>query len=90
MAVLVRSDAAEALGVVMFAEAAPHLIAALADPPPSLRFWAAYALGRVADPSALPALRRLAETDDAVVEEWGSIREEALQAIEWIEFVGEA
>jgi HEAT repeat protein len=51
-------------------------VAALGSPRPGTRFWAAFELGRLRDPAAVPALERAAQ--DAVPE----VREEAASALE--------
>jgi HEAT repeat protein len=79
----VRGHAAEALA--QFADQrdaiVPRLIRALDDGSPEVRFWAAFALGQQADEQALPALRRIAETDSAELPGWWSVRQEAADAI---------
>lgn len=45
--------------------AVPVLVRRLNDPDPSLRFWAATALGRIADPSSLPGLLQALHRADA-------------------------
>jgi HEAT repeat protein len=79
----VRGHAAEALARFVDQRAAivPRLIRALDDGQPEVRFWAAFALGQQADEQALPALRRLAETDTAALPGWWSVRQEAADAI---------
>jgi len=78
----VRGQAAEALGRT--ARAIPDLIRALEDSSVEVRYWAAFALGELGDSAALPALERLAQSDDAIRPGSGSIKEEALAAIEGI------
>jgi HEAT repeat protein len=73
----VRGMAAEALGDLGERSAVKPLVSALSDPAVEVRFWSAFALGRLGDPAASPALRRLAESDDAELPGHGSIREEA-------------
>ncbi len=51
-------------------------VAALASPRPGTRFWAAFELGRLRDPTAIPALERAAQ--DAVPD----VREEVESALE--------
>ncbi|MFN0009241.1 MAG: HEAT repeat domain-containing protein [Planctomycetota bacterium] len=53
-----RAAACECLGRIGDERAAPTLIATLRDPVISVAAWAAWALERVRDPSAVPALRR--------------------------------
>lgn len=79
-----RGFAAEALIGPGERRAVPPLIAALADPSAEVRYWAAFALGQLADPAALDALERLAQTDEAIVPGCGSVKEEAAAAIKSI------
>lgn len=51
-------------------------VAALTSPRPGTRFWAAFELGRLRDPVAIPALERAAQ--DAVPD----VREEVVSALE--------
>jgi HEAT repeat protein len=78
----VRGHAIEALGRLRAQEAVPDLIALLDDPSAELRYWAAYALGQIGDPTSIPALERMASVDDAVLRTGFSLREEALEALE--------
>ena len=80
----IRGMAAEALTGVQERRAVPYLIAALDDPSVEVRFWAVFALGQFGDPAALGALERLAQTDDAVLPGWRSVKEEAAAAIKSI------
>jgi HEAT repeat protein len=57
------------------------LIDVLEDPSPEVRFWAAYALGALSAREAIPALERLAATDDATLPGWWSVKKEAADAI---------
>jgi HEAT repeat protein len=79
---MVRGEAAEALGNIGHALAVAPLLAALEDTSAEVRFWAVFALGVLGDPQALPALKRLATTDEATLPRWGSIKDEATLAIE--------
>ncbi len=45
----------------------------LDDPSPEVRFWCAFALGQIGARSALPALRQLVASDEAVVLGWWSV-----------------
>jgi HEAT repeat protein len=78
----VRGFAAEAFTWHGEHRAVPALIAALSDPSAEVRFWAAFALGELADPSALGELERLAHADTEAVPGWGRVKDEAATAIE--------
>jgi HEAT repeat protein len=80
--VLVRGHAIEALGLLQAKEAVQDLTSLLADRSPDLRYWAAYALGQIGDPSSVPALQRMANVDDAVLPGGFSLRQEALDALD--------
>ena len=80
----VRGLAAEALTGPGERRAVPGLIAALADSSAEVRFWAAFALGELADPAALSALQQLAQSDEATLPGWWSVSDEAAAAIERI------
>ncbi|HTP08256.1 MAG TPA: HEAT repeat domain-containing protein [Anaerolineae bacterium] len=58
-----RLGAVGALGNLKDFRVTPILIAALQDPEPLLRPWAASALGDLGDPAALPALDQLAQDE---------------------------
>ena len=60
------------------------LIALLQDDSAIVRFWAAFALGKLKTERALPALEALTD-DDAPVPRWWTVGEEAADAIDWIE-----
>jgi hypothetical protein len=86
----VRAEAAEGIGFLLnlsdrrsrlFKRATRLLIETLRDPAPEIRFWSCYALGTMRARAALPELRRLAETDDAMCPGWWLVREEAGDAI---------
>jgi HEAT repeat protein len=47
-------------------------VAALASPRPGTRLWAAHELGRLRDPSAIPALERAAQDAVPEVREWAA------------------
>lgn len=79
-----RGYAAEALGLLGQSDAVVPLISALRDESVNVRFWAAYALGQLRDKRAISELEALAATDDAVLEGWWSVRQEALESIEFI------
>jgi HEAT repeat protein len=77
----VRGQAAESLSGARNARAIPSLIAALDDPSPEVRYWAAFALGELSAQDALPALERLAANDTAIADRHGSVADEARAAI---------
>lgn len=58
---VIRSPAAESLGVVRGKQAVDDLLKALTDASVSVRFWSAYALGELKDPRAIQPLRELAK-----------------------------
>jgi len=80
----VRGFAAEALTGPRERRAVPLLIAALDDPSVVVMFWATFALGELGDSPEFGALERLAQTDDAVLPGWRSVKDEAAAAIERI------
>jgi HEAT repeat protein len=81
-----RGHAAEALGGIRGEEVITPLITALQDEVVDVRFWAAFALGQLGDPQALPELERLAATDTAVLPGWGPISQEAEEAVAGIKY----
>ncbi|PKK88535.1 MAG: hypothetical protein CVV64_18450 [Candidatus Wallbacteria bacterium HGW-Wallbacteria-1] len=82
---LVRSHAAEALGLIKDLNAFDSLMSALSDNSVSVRFWSTFALGELRDSRALPRLRAVAEEDSSSLDGWWSISEEALDAIKKID-----
>lgn len=60
------------------------LINSLADHSPEVRFWCAYALGVLRCKAAIPALRRLARHDRAVLPGWWRVSLEAKDALTMI------
>jgi HEAT repeat protein len=83
--VSVRGQAAESLANLGHTgkPAVPALRAALAEPSAEIRFWSAYALGYLGTAEVFEDLERLLD-DPAVVEPWGSVGNEARDAIETI------
>jgi HEAT repeat protein len=82
----VRAYAAEALGHLL--QGAPVLAgvrtviaAGLRDPEASVRFWCAFAAGVLGLLEARPQLTRMAGADDALVEGWWTVAEEAEWAL---------
>jgi HEAT repeat protein len=82
----VRAYAAEALGHLL--QGAPVLAGirtsiavGLRDSAPEVRFWCAFAAGVLGLVESRPQLSRLAASDDALVEGWWSVAEEAQWAL---------
>jgi HEAT repeat protein len=89
-----RSDCADALG--QMAEcwsldeqgkkaALEALLAVLQDENTEVRCFAAFALGLLRDPAAIPALQHVVATDEGTDPRWGPVRDEAREAITLIE-----
>ena len=78
----IRGQAAESLATLSRAgkRAVPALRAALAEPSAEVRFWSVYALGFLGTADVFKDLNQLID-DAAVVEPFGSVGEEARQAI---------
>ena len=64
-----------------YKETVRALVDALSDPSPTVRFWAAFALGAASARTAVPALQRLAATDEAVCPGWWRVADEAADAL---------
>lgn len=80
-----RGQAAESLASLENrTDAVPALIAALDDGEAVVRFWAAFALGAIADRRALPALDRVAANDHAPVPGFSTVSDEARASAEII------
>ncbi len=80
----VRARAAEGLGVLEYHPAFPYLVNALEDKAVAVRFWATYALAMLEDLQAIPALKRLAATDEIILPHWWSLKREAQWTIRQI------
>lgn len=89
-----RSDCADALGQMADCGDLPGhrrsavvqaLLAVLGDESTEVRCFAAFALGLLRDPAALPALRRTLAADEGIDPRWGPVRDEAREAIALIE-----
>jgi HEAT repeat protein len=61
------------------------LLTALRDGSAEVRYFAAFALGMLRDPAALVALKQTAATDDGTAPRWGSVSDEAMEAVQLIE-----
>ena len=85
----VRGQAAEALGYLSIRRAKPSAFSAvlggLSDPSIEVRFWSAFALGLMGNRKAIPALRKIARNDKAVLRGWWSLAKESRDAIRTIE-----
>ncbi|MBI3910416.1 MAG: HEAT repeat domain-containing protein [Armatimonadetes bacterium] len=81
----VRAQAAESLhgycSPYYASRSIPHLLSALHDPDPEVRFWSVYALSQLAGEEVIPELERLAATDYAEVQYLHPVSEEAKWAI---------
>ena len=94
---IVRTRAAEGIGnclpdrVVrrqhsrLYRRCVTALVAALDDPYPDVRFFAAFSLGKLRAQAALPRLRQLVEHDMTQASGMWSVKEEAVDAIHSIE-----
>jgi len=82
----VRGFAAEALGHLPSNDRiSDALILQLTDPSTEVRFWSAFALGQQGALKAIPALEQLAAQDTTQLAKYGTVRQEALEAIEQIQ-----
>ena len=78
---VVRAQAAEGLGNLQYRPAFNSLMLALHDKSVDVRFWSAFALGKLGDSMALPKLKEMAQHDSGVLPGWWSIQKEARDAI---------
>lgn len=77
----VRGMSAESLSNAGGKTAIPKLVQALSDSSIEVRFWCVFALGQIADVQVLPELERLVSTDNASLDGWGTVSQEAADAI---------
>jgi HEAT repeat protein len=84
----VRGMAAETLSFFRSERTVESLMACLSDPQVEVRYWAAFALGELGARKALPALMRLARTDQSSLPDGRSVSNEAAEAIDKIEKAG--
>jgi hypothetical protein len=61
-------------------KAKKHLVEALKNDSPEIRFWAAFALGKIGSRTSIPALRKAAK-DKTLHKGWWTVGEEAQDAI---------
>jgi HEAT repeat protein len=80
----VRGHAAEALAYIQCKESVDALLRNLKDEDLGVKYWCTFALGRLGDGRALPALRNLAENVGDQMYEQHSLHTEALDAIDAI------
>jgi HEAT repeat protein len=86
---VVRAQALEGLGNKLSQELPPNLyqdaltviLEALDHADAEIRFWGCFAVGAIRIEAALPKLQVLAQTDNAIVEGWWSVGEEAADSI---------
>lgn len=81
---MIRAQACEALGLIGATETVPLLLACAMDKSAEVRASSAYALGAMKVRSALPTLRRLAESDRTKTRSLGTVGEVSRGAIESI------
>lgn len=77
----VRGQAAEALGYLLDPATFECLVKGTSDAEPEVRFWSVFALGQLRDARARNLLERIESTDNGLVEGWGTIAEEAREAL---------
>ena len=82
----VRAYAAEALGHLLqekpvLADARLAITSGLRDRSPEVRFWCAFSAGVLGLAESRPQLEQMADSDDALVEGWWSVGEEATWAL---------
>jgi HEAT repeat protein len=78
---MVRGMAAEALAYLRDVSVMPSLLLALHDTSAEVRYWGAFAVGELGGEEAIPALRRLADSDEESAEGYGAVRNAAEEAI---------
>jgi len=78
----VRGQAAESLAHRHRRKSHDVLLAGLDDSSKEVRFWCAFALGKMAERRAAAVLERLAVTDKRVVRGWHSVAKEAADALD--------
>jgi HEAT repeat protein len=60
----------------------PLLLELLRDETADVRFWAVFALSHLGSKEHIPILEDIAQNDDGVVPNWGTLRNEARETIE--------
>jgi HEAT repeat protein len=81
----VRGYAAEALAHCHRKKSHSVLLTGLGDSSKEVRFWCAFALGEMAERSAIPALERLVARDKRIVKGFHSVAKESADAIKNIQ-----
>lgn len=89
----VRGQAAEALAIIRcgseksrrYQVSEDALLKSLSDSSPTVRFWCCFALGGLRSKRAIQPLSRLKRFDRALCPDWWYVREEASDAIDWIQ-----
>ena len=79
-----RGQAAESLGYLALETSLPCLLKAAKDMAPEVRFWTAFALGRIGSRRAEAVLVKMASSDHVQVDGWGEVSSEAAQALQAI------
>jgi HEAT repeat protein len=82
---MVRGMAAESLAYLRDPSAVGSLLETLQDPSAEVRYWGAFAIGEIGGEDAIPALRHLSDSDSEIAPGYGSVREEAEEAIRQIQ-----
>jgi HEAT repeat protein len=78
---MVRGMAAEALAYIRDISVMGPLLETLQDPSAEVRYWGAFAVGQIGGEDSIPALQHLADSDDEIAPGYGSVRDEAEEAI---------
>ena len=82
---MVRGMAAEALTYIRDLSVLDSLLETLQDPSAEVRYWGAFAVGQIGGEDCIHALRRLADSDNEIAQGYGSVRDEAEEAIRSIQ-----
>jgi HEAT repeat protein len=82
---MVRGMAAEALAYIRDLSVTDPLLETLQDPSAEVRYWGAFAVGQIGGEDCIPALRHLADSDSEIASGYGSVLDEAEDAIRSIQ-----